>query len=323
MTRAEMEETYCIGRRIEAEERCMDAASLIFTSTQQEVEAQWGLYQGFDPELARVLRTRRSLGRHMPAMVVSPPGLDFSNLRHAKIPDDPVIEEFERQRAVLAQREFDPLPGSSPMLAFLPSSPMNIMARRRCSPSPSAASLYTTPTSPGSPEGAKGVFRLGVSPILSPAFDAGLMADAAHGIIPNGPKMWQEVARFLRNPLKPAILAMSRPDHKKNITTLIKAFGENPVLRELANLVLIMGNRDNIDSMAGSSRQVLTQALKLVDAYDLYGSVAYPKHHCQDDISDIYAFAARTRGVFVNIALQVRAFFLWSFLLLVPFFEFV
>lgn len=52
--------------------------------------------------------------------------------------------------------------------------------------------------------------------------------------------MLQEIFRFLRNPRKPTILAMSRPDAKKNITTLVKAFGENPTLRELANLVLIM-----------------------------------------------------------------------------------
>ena len=44
----------------------------------------------------------------------------------------------------------------------------------------------------------------------------------------------------MRNPHKPAILAMSRPDPKKNITTLVKAFGENKTLRGLANLVLIM-----------------------------------------------------------------------------------
>ena len=50
----------------------------------------------------------------------------------------------------------------------------------------------------------------------------------------------QEIARFLRNPRKPAILAMSRPDAKKNITTLVNAFGKNTMLRELANLVLIM-----------------------------------------------------------------------------------
>ena len=33
-------------------------------------------------------------------------------------------------------------------------------------------------------------------------------------------------------------------------------------------------------------------------------SVAYPKHHTQIEISDIYNFAAATRGVFVNPALQ-------------------
>lgn len=56
--------------------------------------------------------------------------------------------------------------------------------------------------------------------------------------------------------------------------------------------------------MASGSQKILTQVLKLVDAHDLYGSVAYPKHHTQNDISDIYLFARETRGVFVNIALQ-------------------
>ncbi len=50
----------------------------------------------------------------------------------------------------------------------------------------------------------------------------------------------------------------------------------------------------------------MESVLKLVDAYDLYGSVAYPKRHSQSDISDIYHLAAATRGVFVNVALQVR-----------------
>jgi hypothetical protein len=36
----------------------------------------------------------------------------------------------------------------------------------------------------------------------------------------------QEISRFLRNPLKPAVLAMSRPDSKKNITTLVSGWGE-------------------------------------------------------------------------------------------------
>lgn len=53
----------------------------------------------------------------------------------------------------------------------------------------------------------------------------------------------QDISRFLRNPFKPAVLAMSRPDAKKNITTLVKAFGEHTMLRELANLVLVMVRR--------------------------------------------------------------------------------
>lgn len=98
---------------------------------------------------------------------------------------------------------------------------------------------------------------------------------------------------------------MSRPDAKKNITTLVKAYGSNKALREIANLVLIMGNREVIDGMAPGSAKVMEAVLKLIDAYDLYGSVAYPKRHSQDDISDIYLLPAATRGVFVNIALQV------------------
>ena len=46
-----------------------------------------------------------------------------------------------------------------------------------------------------------------------------------------------QVMRFFTNPHKPTILALSRPDPKKNVTTLLKAFGECRALRELANLV--------------------------------------------------------------------------------------
>lgn len=48
-----------------------------------------------------------------------------------------------------------------------------------------------------------------------------------------------QVLRFFVNPHKPMILALSRPDPKKNVTTLLKAYGESRHLRELANLVRI------------------------------------------------------------------------------------
>lgn len=49
-----------------------------------------------------------------------------------------------------------------------------------------------------------------------------------------------QIMRFFTNPRKPMILALARPDPKKNLTTLVKAFGECRPLRELANLVQLV-----------------------------------------------------------------------------------
>uniref|UniRef100_A0A0E0I1W1 Uncharacterized protein n=1 Tax=Oryza nivara TaxID=4536 RepID=A0A0E0I1W1_ORYNI len=46
------------------------------------------------------------------------------------------------------------------------------------------------------------------------------------------PPIWSKVLSFFTNPHKPMILALSRQDPKKNITTLLKAYGENRHLRE-------------------------------------------------------------------------------------------
>ncbi|GJN41160.1 hypothetical protein PR202_gn00498 [Eleusine coracana subsp. coracana] len=111
------------------------------------------------------------------------------------------------------------------------------------------------------------------------------------------PPIWADIMRFFSNPRKPMILALARPDPKKNITTLVKAFGEHRELRNLANLTLIMGNRDVIDEMSSTNAAVLTSVLKLIDKYDLYGQVAYPKHHKQSEVPDIYRLAARTKVI--------------------------
>jgi sucrose-phosphate synthase len=47
--------------------------------------------------------------------------------------------------------------------------------------------------------------------------------------------------------------------------------------------------------MAGGGGTVLTTVLKLIDRYDLYGQVAYPKHHKQTDVPHIYRLAAKTK----------------------------
>ena len=112
----------------------------------------------------------------------------------------------------------------------------------------------------------------------------------------------QLLGRFLRDLDKPAILAVARPVSKKNLAGLVRSFGEHPTLRDRANLVLLAGNRDSLgdDECDRNIREIL----ELIDRYDLYGSVAYPKVHCVEHVPSIYRFAASTGGVFANPALN-------------------
>ena len=112
-----------------------------------------------------------------------------------------------------------------------------------------------------------------------------------------------EINQFLHEPGKPIILALSRPDQRKNIVTLIEAFGESKELQNYANLIIIAGNRDDIRDMDVGAQEVLTDILLTIDLYNLYGKVSYPKHHSADDVSVIYRLAALSGGVFVNPAL--------------------
>lgn len=107
----------------------------------------------------------------------------------------------------------------------------------------------------------------------------------------------------LHEPHKPMILALSRPDERKNIVGLLEAYGESPRLQQLANLVIVAGNREDIRELGEGPQGVLTELLLVADYYDLYGRVALPKHHSADDVADIYRLAATSGGVFVNPAL--------------------
>ena len=185
-----IENSYNMSRRIDAEEDTLGAADLVITSTHQEIEQQYGLYDFYQPE----------------HMLVVPPGTDLQSLFPAK--------GNERKT-----------------------------------------------------------------------------------------KIYQQLVRFLDEPDKPIILALSRPDQRKNILGLVKAYGESAKLQKMANLVVIAGNRDDIRELDDGAQQVLTEILIAIDIYDLYGKVAYPKHHLPDDVSILYRLAALSKGVFVNPAL--------------------
>lgn len=116
--------------------------------------------------------------------------------------------------------------------------------------------------------------------------------------------MRQEIGRFLNNPNKPLILAISRPDRRKNIDGLVTAYGEDKELQAMANLAIFAGVRKDIRKMDDNERGVLTELLLLMDTYDLYGKLALPKKHDPElEIPVLYRLAAASRGVFVNPAL--------------------
>ena len=188
--RAEIEETYNISRRIEAEETTLGVAERVITSTQQEIELQYGLYDFYQPDGMRVI----------------PPGTD--------------LEKF-----------------------------------------------------------------------FPPQGDEKSSAIAL------------ELKRFLKQPNKPIILALSRPDPRKNIVALIDAYATSPKLQRAANLVVVAGNRDDIQDMESVSSNVLNEILLAIDKHDLYGKVAYPKHHKPADVAILYRLAASLHGVFINPAL--------------------
>jgi len=189
LSREEIEKTYNIERRIDAEEEVLANADLIITSTHNEIDEQYGLYNYFDPK----------------RMSVIPPGTDLK-LFHP--PQKPEHTEFE-----------------------------------------------------------------------------------------------QQLPQFLHDLKKPIILALSRPDERKNIITLIEAFGESELLQRSANLMIIAGNRDDIRDLDSGAQQVMTSILLTIDAYELYGKVAIPKAHRADEVPAIYRLASVSGGVFVNPAL--------------------
>lgn len=189
VSREEIELTYNMARRIDAEEEILANADLVITSTHNEIEAQYGLYNYYDPE----------------RMWVMPPGTDLTLFRP--------------------------------------------------------------------PEGNEKI------------------------------NFSSQLKQFLRNPDKPLILALSRPDERKNILILIEAFGESKELQKVANLLIVAGSRDDIRDMESGAQSVLTNILLLIDNYNLYGRVAVPKTHQSDEVPAIYRLAATSSGVFINPAL--------------------
>ena len=108
---------------------------------------------------------------------------------------------------------------------------------------------------------------------------------------------------FLRQPERSPLLAICRAERRKNIPALIEAYGRSALLQARHNLLLVLGCREDTSAMEQQQRELFQQVFELVDRFDLYGRVAYPKQHSSASVPALYRWAAALGGVFVNPAL--------------------
>ncbi len=108
---------------------------------------------------------------------------------------------------------------------------------------------------------------------------------------------------FLKDLSKPPFLSISRAVRRKNIPFLVEAYGRSEKLKRKANLVLVLGCRDNTSKLDSQQRDVFQKIFEMIDKYNLYGKVAYPKKHSPANIPSLYRWAASRGGIFVNPAL--------------------
>jgi sucrose-phosphate synthase len=95
--------------------------------------------------------------------------------------------------------------------------------------------------------------------VIPPGLDVDKFYPFYHDMLPETDKeeielyaqasMLEELNRFFMHPDRPVILSLCRPDKRKNIAGLIKAYGEDLELQSMANLAVFAGIRKDITEM--------------------------------------------------------------------------
>lgn len=108
----------------------------------------------------------------------------------------------------------------------------------------------------------------------------------------------------LADPGKPLLLTMARLDRIKNLTGLVRWFGESATLREHCNLLVVSGHVDPDRSGDNEEREQIDTMHRLMDQLQLDGQVRWLGLHLEKALSgELYRFIADRRGAFVQPAL--------------------
>jgi len=107
----------------------------------------------------------------------------------------------------------------------------------------------------------------------------------------------------LDDPNKPPIFTMARLDKIKNITGLIEAYGLSKKLRKEYNLVFAAGTIHIENSKDIEERKEISKAYRLLEQYNLHGSVRWLPSINKLETGEVYRIIADRRGIFVQPAL--------------------
>ncbi len=108
----------------------------------------------------------------------------------------------------------------------------------------------------------------------------------------------------LKDRRKPLIFTMGRLDKVKNVTGLVKMFGECPELREEANMLLVAGYINPSDSLDDEESSQIELVHSLIESYELDGQVRWIGAQLRKDLAgELYRYVADRKGIFVQPAL--------------------
>lgn len=108
----------------------------------------------------------------------------------------------------------------------------------------------------------------------------------------------------LKNPELPAIFSMARLDKIKNLTSLVKWYGENKELRSLANLIIVAGKINAADSFDNEEKEQIALMHDYIEQYNLYDNIRWlPGDSDRKRVPEYYRVIADSKGVFVQPAL--------------------
>lgn len=107
----------------------------------------------------------------------------------------------------------------------------------------------------------------------------------------------------LKNKDLPIIFSMARLDKIKNLTSLVKWYGENEELKKIANLLIVAGKHNVEDSTDSEEKEQIEIMHSHFEKYNLHDSVRWLQGDAdRKRVPEFYKVIADTKGVFVQPA---------------------